>query len=163
MRISYLVDLLDRSYNRPAWQGTNLRGSLRGVTVEQAAWRPAPGRHNIWEIVLHAAYWKYAVRRSITGAKRGSFPHRGSNWFVRSDATGPDAWRRDLALLDQEHRLLRDTVAQLPEKRLMDMSAKKKWTLGEMITGSACHDVYHTGQIQLLKRLGSIGEKPRQA
>ena len=66
--IALLVEILDRAYNRRSWHGTNLRGSLRGLTPAQLAWRPGKNRHNIWEVVVHAAYWKYAVWRRLTGA-----------------------------------------------------------------------------------------------
>ena len=56
--VAQLVAVLDQAYNKPSWHGTNLRGSVRRVTPAQAAWRPAAQRHNIWEIVVHAAYWK---------------------------------------------------------------------------------------------------------
>ena len=52
--------LLDEAFDRRSWHGTNLRGSIRGLPRSTAAWRPAPDRHNIWELVVHAAYWKYA-------------------------------------------------------------------------------------------------------
>jgi hypothetical protein len=65
---------LDEAFQRRAWHGTNLLGSLRSITPAQAAWRPDSGRHNVWELVVHAAYWKYAVARRLSGAKRGSFP-----------------------------------------------------------------------------------------
>ena len=69
-----LLRILDEAFDQRSWHGTNLRGSIRGLTPDAAAWRPAPGRHNIWELVVHAAYWKYAVRRRLLGEKRGSFP-----------------------------------------------------------------------------------------
>ena len=81
--IQQLLAILDQAYNRTSWHGTNLRGSIRRVSAGQAAWRPGPKRHNIWETVVHAAYWKYAVARRFTGGDRGSFPLKGSNWFSR--------------------------------------------------------------------------------
>jgi len=148
-----LLRMLDEGFGRTAWHGTNLRGAVRGLTPEQANWRPAAGRHNIWEIALHAAYSKYAVRRRITGEKRGSFACSGSNWFVRPGTEGLGAWKQDVALLEREHWLLWEAVAKLPPKRMKEMSARKKWTLAEMVMGVAFHDVYHAGQIQLIKRL----------
>lgn len=88
-----LLSIIDQAYNRRSWHGTNLRGSIRGVSARQAAWRPAPGGHNIWELVVHAAYWKYAVWRQLTGGRRGSFPLDGSNWFPRPDNGGDRQWR----------------------------------------------------------------------
>jgi uncharacterized damage-inducible protein DinB len=147
--------LLDEAYNRQAWHGPNLRGSLRGIEPAQAAWRPATGRKNIWEIAVHAAYWKYCCRRRLTGEKRGSFPLVGSNWFERADPGDRGQWRADLKLLDQMHRELRDVVAAFPAERLFATIAGTKHTPLRLIQGIALHDVYHAGQIQTLKRLRS--------
>lgn len=150
--IALLLDGLDEAFERHSWHGPNLRGSVRGLSAEDAAWRPGAGRHNIWEIVVHAAYWKYGVRRLITGAKRGAFAYRGSNWFARQEAS-PAAWRRDLDLLAREHAMLREAVADLPAAHLNRVSPKKRYTYAGVIRGVAAHDVYHAGQIQLLKRM----------
>ena len=148
-----LLRLLDDSYERRAWQGPNLRGSLRGVSAAQAAWRPSPRRHNVWELVLHAAYWKYATWRMLTGERRGAFGEKGSNWFVRPVAKTEKAWRADLALLDLQHRRLRGAVAGLRAAQLSRRPRGSKYTTANLVYGIASHDVYHTGQIQVLKRL----------
>jgi len=135
-----LLRILDDAYVRKAWHGTNLRGSLRGVTAETALWRPGPNRHSIWELALHCAYWKYAVRRRLTGVKRGAFSRKGSNWLPPGES-----WQKDLRLLGDEHRALREAVARATTPQL------KKYE--KLIYGVAAHDNYHTGQIQLIKRL----------
>jgi hypothetical protein len=150
--LGLLLDGLDEAFDRRSWHGTNLRGSLRGLTARQAAWRPGPGRHNIWEIAVHTAYWKYVVRRVIIGAKRGTFPLRGSNWFLREGGDAV-AWRRDLQLLADQHRQLREAVAAFPAGRLQLSTRKRAFTYAGLIRGVAAHDLYHAGQIQLLKRL----------
>jgi hypothetical protein len=151
--VPLLLRLLDESYEKKAWQGPNLRGALRGVTARAAAWRPSAGRHNIWELTLHAAYWKYAVWRGLTGEKRGAFPEKGSNWFVRPVSPTERAWRSDLALLDEQHRRLRKAVEGLSASALAGRARGSKYPTATMVYGVASHDVYHTGQIQLLKRL----------
>jgi len=148
-----LLRLLDESFGRRAWHGTNLRGSIRGITAERAAWRPGPGRHNIWEIVVHAAYWKYAVRRKLSEGPRGSFAYPGSNWFARPGKDAGSSWKSDAALLGEEHRLLCDTLKAIRPDRLKERSGGKAWTLAELVMGVAFHDIYHAGQIQLIKRL----------
>ena len=112
--IALLLEIFDEAYDRKAWHGPNLRGAVRRLSEEAAAWRPSPERHNVWETVLHAAYWKYAVRRRLTGGKRGSFPAEGSNWFERPERQNGATWKGDLALLDDEHRKLREVIAELP-------------------------------------------------
>ena len=149
--INLLLAALDESFHGRAWHGPTLRGSLRGVTERAAAWRPAPNRHSIWEIVVHAAYWKYAVRARLTGVKRGSFALDGSNWFARPISSR--RWADDIRLLGDEHRLLRQAIASLPVRALDRRLPGRRDTAAYMLRGIAAHDVYHAGQIQLLKRL----------
>ena len=101
--VDSLLVMLDQAYDRKSWHGTNLRGSIRRVPLPVAAWRPAPGRHNIWEIVVHAATGVRAAWRRLAGAARGSFPLEGSNWFERPGESSEAAWRRDVSLLGQTH------------------------------------------------------------
>jgi hypothetical protein len=145
---SIIVALLDEAYLKKTWHGPNLRQAIKGVTAKQAAWRPAPRGHNIWEEILHAAYWKYMVRRRLEGGKRGSFVLRGSNFFVRPEKgkAGEAAWRADQSILETEHRRLVRTVRQI----LKSPRARKHLP---MLYGVAFHDVYHAGQIRLLRRL----------
>jgi uncharacterized damage-inducible protein DinB len=152
-RTTLLLHLLDTAYQKQAWHGPNLRGSVRGLTPAEAEWRPAPGRRSIADIVVHAAYWKYAVRRRLTGLKRGSFALPGSNWFALPAPLTAEEWRNYVALLAEEHQALRATVAEFSDRDL-DRSAGGRFTRAALIAGIAAHDLYHTGQIQLLKRLG---------
>jgi uncharacterized damage-inducible protein DinB len=151
--IEHLLELLGEGFNKGAWHGPNLRGSIRGVTAREAAARPGSGRHNIWEIVVHAAYWKYAVRRRLLGEKRGSFELPGSNWFERPGDRSEKAWRANVALLEREHRRLRETVSSIQPEDLDRRSHGSRTRVRRLIFGIAFHDVYHAGQIQLLKRL----------
>src|SRR5215213_2327726 len=127
--IAQLLAIIDQAYNKASWHGTNLRGSLRRVLPVEASWRPAPGRHNIWEIAVHAAYWKYAVARRFTGGARGSFPLKGSNWFPRpagTEGSNLRAWKADVDLLDATHETLRAVVMTLSPKDLPRTPRGKK-------------------------------------
>ena len=150
--VALLLRLLAESYEKKAWQGPNLRGSLRGVTARQAVWRPAHSRHNIWELAVHAAYWKYATWRTLVGERRGAFAESGSNWFDRSSPS-ERAWRADRKNLEIQHRRLRAAVAKLKDSELNERRRGSKYTTANLVYGVASHDVYHTGQIQLMKRL----------
>jgi len=140
--------MLDEAYEKKTWHGPNLKQSIRGVSAKQAAWRPGAGRHNIWEETLHTAYWKYAVRRRIEGGKKGSFALKGSNFFPRPEKGRKNeaAWSADKRLLEREHRALRKTIEEI-----VDTPQGKKFL--RQIYGVALHDVYHAGQIRLLRRL----------
>jgi hypothetical protein len=143
-----LLALLDEGYSKKTWHGPNLRQSLKGVTATQAAWRPGPVRHNIWELALHAAYWKYVVRRKLDGGKRGAFILKGSNFFPRPENGNATeaAWNADRKILEREHEAMVESI----RRALKSPAGRKRLP---MIYGVAFHDVYHAGQIRLLRRL----------
>jgi hypothetical protein len=151
--VAVLLALVDEAYDRRSWHGPNLRGSLRGLSAEQAARRPSPGRHSAWEVTVHAAYWKYAAWRRLTGEKRGAFARAGSNWFDAAAEPTPARWRADLRLLAACHERLRSAVAALCDDDLGRKTPDGRETIGRLVRGAAAHDLYHAGQIQLLKRL----------
>jgi len=151
--VAIAVRLLEESFRKKAWHGTNLRGSIRGLTVAQASWRPAPGRHTIADIVVHTAYWKYAVRRRLTGEKRGSFPLKGSNWFRLPDPLSEADWKGYVRLLETEHSAMMAVIAGLSDAALQLKSPGSKLSHATVVFGIAAHDVYHAGQIQTLKAL----------
>ena len=156
--IAQLLVSIDQAYDRSSWHGTNLRGSLRGMTVEEADWRPAPGRHSIWELVVHCAYWKYAARRQILGEPKGTFPYPGSDFFPRPDPASSEpaerVWAADLEVLASMHKSLRAAIAGLsPEELAGPARGRRNRRMLDIAAGVAAHDLYHAGQIQLLKRL----------
>jgi hypothetical protein len=143
-----LLALFDEAYQKKAWHGPNVKQSLKGVTAKQAAWRPGKNRHNIWELALHAAYWKYTVRNKLDGGKRGSFVLKGSNFFARPEKRklNEKAWKADKEILEREHQALRKALAKTLQKNADSKTLR-------MIYSIALHDVYHAGQIRLLRRL----------
>ena len=148
-----LLHSLDRAYDRTSWHGPNLRGAIRGVSAAEALRRPARGRNNIAELAVHCAYWKYAVRRKLTGEERGSFPLEGSNFFRRESRAGAARWKADVALLDAMHRALRKAVVAFPPSRWGKDAGRKRYTYHDLVAGVAAHDYYHAGQVRLIKVL----------
>jgi uncharacterized damage-inducible protein DinB len=146
---------LQPQIGRRSWHGgpTPL-GALRGVTAEQARWAPTRKRKSIWQLTLHIAYWKYAVRRHLDDGGLPRFPRKPANWPAVAPAADTAAWAADVALLKAEHRQLLEALRRVRQWPLDRVPQKgRRWTYGELLLGIAAHDAYHTGQIQLLKRL----------
>ena len=153
-----LLALVEDGFQKPAWHGPNLRTALRGVTALEALWRPSESRHNIWEIVLHAAYWKHTVKQRLTGSRKRDFPEKGRNWFIRDGAKlakgeAEKRWKNDLELLARTHEELRDAIENLNEGDLKRSTLFNRQSAIRNVTGIAMHDIYHAGQIQLLRKL----------
>lgn len=152
-RVRLLLEVFDQAYTAPSWHGTPLKGTLRGVSVRVALWRPGPRRHCIWKLVLHTAYWKCMVRRRLLRDPTIALPRAGANWPSLPGRSNAAAWRRDRELLDEQHRLLRRAIAALAARDLGRRGWHSKWPIKAEIYGIASHDLYHAGQIQVLKRL----------
>ncbi len=153
--ITTILEMMDQAFDRRSWHGTNLKGSIKGMNSQESSWRPAPGRHNIWELVVHAAYWKYIVRRRLRSEAKGSFSLKGSNWIERPviGQSSEEAWKADVRLLLETHKSLREVVSVLSSAELHQTPPGSKVSNFEMVVGIAAHDLYHAGQIQLIKRL----------
>ena len=156
-RIRLLLQVLDEAFASRGWQGATLSGAVRGLGPGQALWRPRPGRHNIWELVLHTAYWKHRVRQRVTGEAATPFPRGPRNFPGLPERCDARAWRADVALLKHQHEQLRRAVERLAPSRLEARVGRSRWVVAEHVFGVAAHDLYHTGQIQLLKAL----QRPR--
>lgn len=152
-RISLLLEFYDQAFNKTAWHGPTLTGSLKGLKPVELLWRPTPERHNIWEIALHCAYWKYVVWRKLTGAKKGTFPRKPSDWPKLPSRSTLSEWKTDRELLLEWHAALREVIAGFPEVKLIEKPTGSKVTHISSIYGIASHDLYHAGQIQLIKRM----------
>jgi len=132
---------------------------LKGVSGEQAAWRPPNGAHSIWELVLHMAAWRNEVAERVMG-KPASDPAAGDYPAV-GDPT-PARWTAALDALDAAHRRLVDLTRNLtdeqvfrPTKDPRDRALGTGVTVYELLHGIVQHDAYHAGQIAILKRVGS--------
>jgi uncharacterized damage-inducible protein DinB len=152
--IEMLVEGIQPRSGRGWHGGPTPLGALRGVGADQARWKPAPRRKSIWTLTLHIAYWNYAVRRLLDGSGRGAFPRRPPNWPQPPEQLDERSWAADLALLREEHdRLVTAALNVSPSLLHRRPPTSRRWTYGELLIGIAMHDAYHTGQIQLLKRL----------
>ena len=150
-----LIEAIQPRAGRGGWHGgpTPL-GALRGVTAAEAAWTPPHGKKSIWQLALHVAYCKYAVRRRLEGGKAPRFPRTPANWPRVPKPASARAWEDDIALLREQHERLITVARAVPRSRYgAALPHGKRWTMGELITGIALHDAYHAGQIQMLKRL----------
>jgi len=126
--------------------------ALRGVPAAQARWVPGRRRHSIWELALHIAYWDYAVRRRLLPDSPRDFPRSPADWPALPERPDDKAWAADRALLARQHDALVQAVRRVKSSR-WNRRLTGRWTTAETIVGIVAHEVYHTGQIQLLKRL----------
>jgi uncharacterized damage-inducible protein DinB len=145
-----IAEQLRKAYGGNAWHGPSLREVLTDVTSVMAARRPVRGAHTIWEIVLHIAQWENVVRRRLAGARIVTLPPE-KDW-PRPRDTSPAVWRKTLFQLKLGNRELRQAMARFPDRRLKERVPGKKHDFYTMLHGVVQHDLYHAGQIILLRK-----------
>jgi uncharacterized damage-inducible protein DinB len=145
-----IVDQLTRAYEGDAWHGPSLTKVLSDVDAAAAAARPIPGGHTIWEVLLHIATWEDVTRRRLEGERIGSVPN-DVDWPPVGETTDA-AWAAARRRLDECHRRLRAAMAKVDDSRLGDPVAEKDYTVYILLHGIVQHDLYHAGQIALLKK-----------
>ncbi len=148
-----IAEQLRRAFEGDAWHGPALLELLQDVNAATAAARPLPEVHSIWELVLHVAAWDGAACRRLGGEKvqlTGA-----ANFPVVPKPTGA-AWRKAVAHAKRTHDVLVKTVKSLPEARLRARVPGKKYDFYFMLHGVAQHELYHAGQIAILKKAARI-------
>ena len=154
--IDRIVDQLQREHEGDPWHGSPLLNILESVTAEQASEKPLPGAHSIWQLVLHIIAWKGEVRRRLSGAPAAE-PQEG-DWPDPGEPTR-ERWAQTQARLRSAHEQLVAAARQLSENRLYEATNDTRdRPLGTgvsyyvLLHGIVQHDVYHAGQIAILKK-----------
>lgn len=145
-----MADAIERSVSGPMWHGSALVDQITDVTAEQAAERPVPGAHTIWELVHHITAWTEIARQRLAGTMPGEATPE-QDWPPVRD-TSADAWRAAVERMKEAHRELAADVAKLDDAVLIGRVPGKDHSVLVMLHGVIEHDAYHGGQIAILKR-----------
>ena len=148
---SRIADQLRRAFDGSAWHGPALLELLDDVDACTAAAKPLPDVHSIWELVLHIAVWDDAGLRRLSGEK---WQPKGLANFPAVTTVTEGAWRKAVAETKRTHQALVKTVAGLPDSRLWDRCPGKRYDFYHLLHGIAQHELYHAGQIAILKKAG---------
>jgi uncharacterized damage-inducible protein DinB len=148
--IERILDQMDRAFEGDAWHGPPLRPMLDGLSAEDASKHPIRGAHSIWELVLHVAAWNRIISEELLGASAQVTPE--VDWPPVWEASEVE-WRRAVDGLVEARSRLRKTAEGLRDDQLDEMPSKRtKNTRYRMLHGIVQHDLYHAGQIALLKK-----------
>lgn len=145
--IARIVEQLEQVHEGGAWHGPSVGEALEGVSAAGAVKHPIGAGHCIWEIAHHIRVTDELVRRHVAGEPDGD----EAEWPTLID-NGEAAWRATVGKLQGTQRALRDAVSKLPEARLREKIPGKSHSYWYELLGVLHHDLYHAGQISLLKK-----------
>ncbi len=147
--INRILDQMDRAFAGDAWHGPSLESLLDGISAEDASMHPVRGAHSIWELVNHIASWNSIVRQRAEGVAVEVSTEM--DWPPVWEATEV-SWQRSLEHLRDCRARFRAAVKKLPEDKLDEIAPGKDHSLYVMLHGAIQHDLYHAGQIAVLKK-----------
>jgi uncharacterized damage-inducible protein DinB len=149
--IERILDQLKRAYEGNAWHGPSVKEVLNGVTAAQAHARPLPNAHTIYELVRHIAVWEDVGRRRLQGDPAEFVVSSPEDWPPPDDLSEA-AWEQAKAALDRGHQSLIDAIARVAESSLDEPILAGKSSVYVTLHGVIQHDLYHAGQIAMLKK-----------
>lgn len=147
-----IADQLRRAFYGSAWHGPAVLELVKDVDAETAAAKPLADVHSIWELLLHVEAWDRAGLIRLGGKK---CQMKGEKNFPPVRTPTDDAWRQTVTRVNGTHDELVTTVAALPKSRLLAQVPGKKYDFYHMLHGIAQHELYHAGQIAILKKAGA--------
>jgi uncharacterized damage-inducible protein DinB len=147
-----IIDLMERTYDGEAWHGPSLRTILKDVTAAQAAKKPDGGCHSIWELVAHIAQWEGVTALRLKGEAVEFAADSEGDWPPVTDFSEQN-WQQTLSLLDKNHRKLREALVEAGDAKLAEKAPNREFTHYVALHGIIHHQVYHAGQIAVLKRM----------
>ncbi len=144
-----IADQISRGFDGDAWHGDPLMKILDGVTAKQAAEHPVQGAHSIWEIVNHVSAWRPAIATRLSGEPAEL---KGKDDWPPVTDTSEGAWRNCLRDLRERHEALLQVVRAFPASKLDQNAPNRDHSYYVMLQGIVQHDLYHAGQIAILKK-----------
>jgi hypothetical protein len=141
---------LHRTFHGRAFHGPAVEEALDGVTAKMAAGRVRGTSHSIWQIVKHITFWQDTARDWLKGSTRRPGP--GEDWTEVTDKSEA-AWQATLQALRRSNDQLRDEIMLLAESHLEEPIFEAMSKVEVVLHGIIQHNIYHAGQISLLKKL----------
>jgi len=148
-----LADQIRRAFEGEAWHGDSLLEILRDVDAKTAAARPIKNAHTVWELVLHISAWDDAVLRRTGGT---AVSLKDEENFPPVKDTSDGAWHGAVEAIKKTHDRLVKAVAGFADSRLSEQVPGKKesyYNYFYMFSGIVQHELYHAGQIAILKKM----------
>jgi len=152
-----IADQLRRAFYGSAWHGPAVLELVKDIDSKVATAKPLEDVHSIWELLLHVEAWDRAGLIRLGGKK---CQMKGAKNFPSVKTPTDAAWRETVAQVKSTHDELVGTVAGLPESRLRDQVPGKRYDFYHMLHGIAQHELYHAGQMAILKKAAQERAKP---
>lgn len=139
-------------YNGNPWFGENIVSKLNGITDELAFVRPREDVHSIAEVVSHMTFWrKSLISRLNNDESFHASVESEDNWRNLS-LLRREGWNKVRTDFEASQETISEILGRQPATILATEYAKDH-TFEYLIQGVIDHDIYHLGQIGLIRKM----------
>jgi uncharacterized damage-inducible protein DinB len=148
--IDRIVEQMRAAFEGAAWHGPAVLELLRDVPADMAAAKSITGAHSIWALVLHLSATQAVLLRRVRGEDAGL---SDADFWTDVPEETEENWAAAVDRLTRQERELRAAIAAFPEDKL-DEKLMPSGTSSAYANfhGHVQHNLYHAGQIALLKK-----------
>jgi uncharacterized damage-inducible protein DinB len=144
--IQHILSLLKSTFNKSPWYGPSVNDVLSDIDAELAELR-INNTHSIIELVCHMTAWRTFVVKKLEGDVD----------YKVDDALNfptPFNWETTLKDLHESQAKLIAAIQNFDSSLLHDAvpNSSSGYTFFTLLHGIIHHDIYHTGQIILIKK-----------
>ncbi|NBA84356.1 DinB family protein [Emticicia sp. CRIBPO] len=148
-----IKELLNASFHGGAWHGPSVLEVTKGLKVKEAAFK-AGNVHTIAELIYHMTSWRIFVLKRFQGDAEYNIENEKMNWgnFDKIDAFELETLMMEMTLSHDE------LIKELESKNddfLNEIVPGSEYNYYTLIHGIIQHDLYHTGQMAILKKLAA--------
>jgi uncharacterized damage-inducible protein DinB len=144
-------NLLKSTYDGHPWHGSSLKSILSNITPQQANARVLSECHTIWELVLHITAWRNFAWNKLTGNSSFDINSPEQDWPLVNHID-TNSWLAAQQNLEQSQQSLVQELKSINDEKLYEVVSGRNYSFYVLLHGIIQHDLYHAGQISMLKK-----------
>ena len=154
MTIPELVKEYKEVFNGHPWHGESLSGTLASIPFPLVHYKPKENCHSIAELVQHLLAWRKFVLEKLNGNREYDIELNSiADWPEKVHLKDLSEWNKLLEELYFSQTAIEASLLQKKDKWLSEEAAGKNYSNQYMMLGLMHHDLYHLGQIRLIRKM----------
>ncbi len=153
MLVQRIRHLLNSGFHGGAWHGPSIMEAVKGLTPREASFK-TPTVHTIAELIYHITSWRIFTLKRLQGDSDYQIDTEKKNFgqSAKVDQFELETLLMELSLSQDE--LMRELNTK-EDEFLRLMVPGSEYDYYTLIHGIIQHDLYHTGQIMILKKMAN--------
>lgn len=152
-KIKELKKKFEIAYSGGPWYGDSMKDILNEINPAIVFEKVNGKSHSIAELTAHIIGWREFTLSRLEGNNNFKINQKETFNWKRIDEGEKTAWKNILKELDKNQKKIISTLNRLDDDFLNNKVAGRRYRAEFMLEGTIQHDIYHLGQIVVLKKL----------